>query len=67
MKASKTSAEMGLPGRVHMSRKQAEYHATLIVQGVAELGDRTSPEDMPEMMLVTGEELKAIVVGQLLD
>lgn len=64
---SKTAAEMGMTGRVHMSRKQAEFHAVAIVQEVAELGDRTSPEGMPEMMLVSGEELLAIIVGQLLE
>lgn len=32
-----------------------------IVQGVAEMPDRDSPEDQPEMMLVTGEELRDIV------
>lgn len=32
-----------------------------IVQGVAEMPDRDSPEDQPEMMLVTSEELRAII------
>jgi len=32
-----------------------------VVQDVAELGDRTSPKDWPEAMLVTAEELKAIL------
>ncbi len=36
-----------------------------IVRDVAELGDRTSPEDRPDMMLVTAEELTNIVTGAL--
>ena len=32
-----------------------------VVQDVAELSDRNSPEDWPEAMLVTGEELRAII------
>lgn len=32
-----------------------------IVERVAELPDRTSPDDQPEMMLVTGDELAAII------
>lgn len=36
-----------------------------IVREVAELPDRTSPEDQPEMMLVTADELKAIVIANL--
>lgn len=33
----------------------------MIVRDVAELPDRTSPEDQPDMMLVTAEELASIV------
>ena len=32
-----------------------------IIRDVCELPDRTSPEDQPEMMLVTGEELNMIL------
>lgn len=35
--------------------------ADLVVRAVAELPDRTSPEDQPEMMLVTPDELRAII------
>jgi hypothetical protein len=35
--------------------------ADRVVQGVAELPDRTSPDDWPEAMLVTAEELRALV------
>lgn len=33
----------------------------LIVRDVQELPDRTSPDDQPEMMLVTTDELRRIV------
>lgn len=36
--------------------------AELIVRDVAELPDRTSPDDWPEALLVTGEELHALIV-----
>lgn len=39
--------------------------AEQIVREVAELPDRTSPDDWPEAMLVTGDELLAIVVAAL--
>lgn len=39
--------------------------ATAIIRDVAELPDRTSPEDQPEMMLVTAEELRAILEAHL--
>lgn len=40
--------------------KTADSIATAICQRVAELGDRSSPEDWPEAMLVTGDELHLI-------
>ncbi|MBL5978399.1 hypothetical protein JAO85_14005 [Comamonas sp. NyZ500] len=40
--------------------KTADAIATAICQRVAELGDRSSPEDWPEAMLVTGDELHLI-------
>lgn len=36
-----------------------------ILRDVAELPDRTSPLDQPEMMLVTRDELEKIVRGAL--
>jgi len=39
--------------------------ADKIVRDVAELPDRDSPEDWPEAMLVTGDELRAIVLAAL--
>ena len=44
---------------------QGEALASLIVRDVAELPDRNSPEDWPEAMIVTGEELRSIVVDRL--
>lgn len=39
--------------------------ADAIILDVAELPDRTSPEDEPDMMLVTAEELRAIIARNL--
>ncbi len=39
--------------------------ARIIVQNVAELSDRSSPEDRPELMLVTADELRDIVLQAL--
>lgn len=36
-----------------------------IVREVAELPDRTSPEDRPDMMLVTADELRAILATRI--
>lgn len=38
-----------------------------IIRDVAELPDRTSPEDWPEAMLVTAGELRGIIGGYLAD
>jgi hypothetical protein len=43
----------------------AERVASQIAQRVAELPDRTSPDDWPEAMLVTQDELNQIVVEVL--
>ena len=45
-----------------MTREQI---ATEIVQAVAELPDRTSPDEWPEAMLVTAVELQSIVLAAL--
>lgn len=42
-----------------------EEVSALIVRDVAELPDRTSPQDWPEAMLVTPEELRAILSRRL--
>lgn len=43
--------------------ESARAIAEQVVQRVAELPDRTSPDDWPEVMLVTSEELTAIVLA----
>lgn len=48
-----------------MSGSEEEI-ARQIVRDVAELPDRTSPADAPEMMLVTADELTGIVLDALL-
>lgn len=42
-------------------RERDERIATEIVREVAELPDRNSPDDQPDMMLVTQAELTAII------
>lgn len=42
-----------------------EELADRICRDVADLPDRTSPDDQPEMMLVTGDELHGIVMNAL--
>ncbi len=46
---------------------EADAIATAVCQGVAELPDRNSPEDWPEAMLVTDEELHMIVREAVFD
>lgn len=48
-----------------MSAQKVDAVVSEIVREVAELPNRNSPEGQPEMMLVTSEELAAIVKGQL--
>lgn len=45
----------------------AKHFANCICLRVAELPDRTSPEDWPEAMLVTGDELAQIVEDELIE
>ncbi len=42
-----------------------ESVATTVVREVAELPDRSSPADQPDMMLVTAVELRGIVLSAL--
>lgn len=49
----------------HLYGPSDELIAQSIVSDVAELPDRTSPEDQPDMMLVTADELTAIVLANL--
>lgn len=48
-----------------MSADVREKVAAQIVRGVAELPDRTSPEDSPMMMLVSEDELFDIAIAAL--
>lgn len=45
-----------------MTSEDVAQIAELVVRDVAELPDRTSPDDWPEAMLVTGEELYTLIV-----
>jgi len=56
---------MPLPAAPAPDAGWQEGVADKIVLDVGELPDRTSPEDWPDAMLVTGEELRAIVLGAL--
>lgn len=49
-----------------MSDREAQRIAEQVVQIVAELPDRTSPDDWPEAMLVTADELRDIVSDAVL-
>lgn len=41
------------------------YTIDRIIGAVVELPDRTSPEDWPDAMLVTADELRAIVAAEI--
>ncbi len=49
----------------HTLRARLEARIDRIVQRVAEMPDRTSPEDWPEAMLVTSKELHDICADEL--
>jgi hypothetical protein len=42
-----------------------ERIAEEIIREVSELPDRTSPADQPDMMLVTADELRGIILSNL--
>jgi hypothetical protein len=49
---------------IHASRDaEAALIADMVVEEVQELPDRTSPDDWPDAMLVTGDELRKIVIA----
>ena len=64
----KTNTICGLP-QPTVCEEHVEYvHVDLfsnyvdnIIQQIAELPDRTSPEDQPDMMMVTADELRVIL------
>lgn len=53
--------EAGLQSRSSQSVRDRDEFIRRVIESVCELPDRTSPEDEPEMMLVTGEELSGIL------
>lgn len=50
-----------------ITKDQLDAWMSNIIREVAELPDRTSPSDQPEMMLVTSAELKEILTVGLQD
>lgn len=44
----------------------ADDFMTDVIRDIAELPDRTSPPDAPDMMLVTAEELRAILTNRFM-
>lgn len=52
-------------GRELPARWAVRYAVDRIVGAVAELPDRTSPDDWPDAMLVTADELRAIVTAEI--
>lgn len=57
---SETTATKG-----QIPRWNVRYAIDRIVGAVAELPDRTSPDDWPDVMLVTADELRAIVSAEI--
>ena len=48
-----------------MTREEIDDIIDTVIRDVSELPSRTSPEDQPEMMLVSAEELSMILVELL--
>jgi hypothetical protein len=53
------------PGFDQGKDSEFDRFVNAVLSDVAELPDRTSPEDEPDMMLVTAEELKTILCQRL--
>lgn len=64
-RAEKAEAEIANRGRALDARE--EEMITRVVRRVAELPDRTSPDEWPEAMLVTADELQQIVSEEAAD
>ncbi len=47
------------------NQSEFDQFVNSVLRDVAELPDRTSPDDEPDMMLVTADELKAILCNRL--
>ena len=50
-----------------MTKKEVGNIIDMIIRDIAELPDRTSPEDWPDAMIVTAEELEDILTNRLKD
>lgn len=48
-----------------MTEQEIDSLINLVIQDVAELPCRTSPEDWPDAMIVTGDELEEILINRL--
>lgn len=53
------------PGFEQGSPSEFDQFVGSVINAVSELPDRTSPDDEPDMMLVTAEELKTILCTRL--
>lgn len=53
------------PGFDQGKTSEFDLFVNSVLSDVAELPDRTSPDDEPDMMLVTAEELKIILCTRL--
>ncbi|XUM25092.1 hypothetical protein ACRAVF_34055 (plasmid) [Bradyrhizobium oligotrophicum S58] len=53
------------PGFEQGKISEFDQFVSSVINDVAELPDRTSPDDEPDMMLVTAEELKTILCKRL--
>jgi len=53
------------PGFEQGKPSEFDRFVNSVLNDVAELPDRTSPDDEPDMMLVTAEELKVILCTRL--
>lgn len=53
------------PGFEQGKSSEFDQFVGSVLNDVAELPDRTSPDDEPDMMLVTHDELKAILCRRL--
>ncbi len=53
------------PGFDQGKESEFDQFVNAVLRDVAELPDRTSPDDEPDMMLVTADELKVILCTRL--
>lgn len=53
------------PGFDQGKDSEFDQFVNAVLRDVAELPDRTRPDDAPEIMLVTSEELKTILCARL--